>query len=235
MFTTTKESEYIGIRQKNNWRLKVNFLPLPHHTRLDDCAEIHKSRYITLRPPITLFIQHNEFICLEGSQLSREKKEKELFEKKTKFFSSTQFVVFPFDISPLFLPSGIYNVDSEPPVGVAEDDDDFHHIYFLACCYFLALFLFECIKTRQLPLPRQSRVNLYGQKMRMRTQRRKESSHIGNMCGWRDQQQWSERDLRGGERSEVEQTDNVIILNWQQNIFMLLREHHVESKTLREV
>lgn len=35
----------------------------------------HRHRRYTLKPPITLFIQHNEFICLEGSQLFSRKKE----------------------------------------------------------------------------------------------------------------------------------------------------------------
>lgn len=62
-------------------------------------AEKSTSRY-TLRPPIILFIQHNEFICLEGSQLIKDGKN---------VFLCFSVVFSIISLRSYFSPSGVYN------------------------------------------------------------------------------------------------------------------------------
>lgn len=136
----------------------------------------------------------------------------------------------------------------EPPVGVR----DFHRVNFLfLCCYFVALFhrSFEsscvrlaekCIKTatstpsfalspsREWIFTAKKCVYEHGGKNPAHCEEEKLSykeKKDERRMGWMERSTAVRRKrfaTWGGATTKVEQTDNVIILNWQQNIFMLL-------------
>lgn len=97
----SKEGEIIGGSTVTQ-SLHLPPRPLRAPNNAEEEAKTSTSRY-TLRPPIILFIQHNEFICLEGSQLMSRAKRGETFSRR--FFLSFLLWYFPSASAP----SGVYN------------------------------------------------------------------------------------------------------------------------------
>jgi hypothetical protein len=101
----SKEGEIIGGSTVTQ-SLHLPPRPLRAPNNAEEEAKTSTSRY-TLRPPIILFIQHNEFICLEGSQLMSRAKRGETFSRR--FFSLLPSLVFSFGFGSFWC--------LQPPVG----------------------------------------------------------------------------------------------------------------------